>query len=194
MTTNPPAPSAPPSFRAIDFPPPLSSALATWLQSQYPSLEIGVLYEMCRFMRNKYPQFNEKSKLEFTAEKLVTNRYRDADYGNMRYSTERILVPGFRGWFARLTARLLNAVAPKSKWKRYSRGYIVNSVPQPDAVFTRTVEMERVGFRAPYDLNWPITPSPYGPHAQNTSFEFTAGYEPLTDTLYLWGKVYVNNY
>lgn len=196
--TAPARPAPPAASRDIDLPVPFNNALANWLHRANPSIDTGIIYEICRYMHSKYPQFNEKSKLEFTTDRLVKRHYLHADYGEMLYKSTKAPAPGFRNKLRRLIRRLtpdsyriaLRQRFPELANRYHPDGYTYGSVALPDATFTLTVQMERIGYHQEVDHYMMLRPNYDEPRFYG-SFEFIAGYEPLTDTLYLSEKVFI---
>lgn len=184
--------------KPFDFPPPLNNSLAEWLSSKEPGLDVPILYEICRYMHSQFTQFNEKSNLKVVGEKLIVNKYLHSQYGQTVMRPFKKPAPGLRGKFARFWTKVM----PGSYWealrerfpdlqRRRWDGYDYGSVADPDAQFTRAVELKYVGFHQVVD---PLLMS----HQRDTTiprfngdFEFMAGYEPLTDTLYLHERTWI---
>lgn len=184
--------------KPLDFPPPLNNALAEWLQAQEPGLGGPELYEMCRYMHSQFTQFNEKSNLKVVGEKLIVNKYLHSEYGQTVFRPFKKPAPGLRAKLARFWTKVM----PRSYWvvlgerfphlyRRYD-GWDYGSVAEPDAQFTRTVKLTRVGFHQQLDMGqiYRGELDPRLPHFVG-EFEFQAGYEALTDTLYLHERIWV---
>lgn len=182
----------------IDFPPPLNNELAAWLKQQNPALAVPDLYEICRYLHNQFTQFNEKSSLNVVADRLIVNRYLHREYGQEIRRPIKTPVPGLRGKFARFWTKVM----PTSYWvalrerfpdlARRNDGYTYGSIADPEAQFTRTVELKSIGFHQQFS---PLLMASHGrddsiPHFFG-EFEFMVGYEALTDTLYLHERMWI---
>ena len=184
--------------KPLDFPPPLNNALAEWLRTQEPGLDVPLLYEICRYIHSQFTQFNEKSALKVVGEKLIVNKYLHSQYGQTVYRPFKKPAPGLRAKFARLWTKVM----PQSYWvalgerfphlsRRYD-GYDYGSVADPDAQFTRAVELKYVGFHQAVDRFVSLDGYTSAERFRfSGDFEFMAGYEPLTDTLYLHERAWI---
>lgn len=168
----------------VSLPPPLNATFCAFLM-QRTQAHIMACVEINRYIRDEYPQFNEKSKIQELTDPTITIRYLLLDYGVKLPLTA---IKTYRKGVVGALWRILGGLFSRREWER--RGIDITFVPNLDRSFERTVQMKTYGYGgARYSPQFnDILGRTYMP-----SFSIEVGYEPLTDTLYIHPNVIVDS-
>lgn len=148
---------------------------------------LPVMYVLDRFergvLRKAYPQFNPHSRVEMADDPYSVRReFLYSAFGRRKPHSIAVKLKGLKARLWRTAGELFD----KPLWKARGHTYVQQTFDLGET-FERTVEMKRYGLE-----EWYPGAGFFALGTKNTiRIEFAAGYEPLTDTLFLYRPPYM---